>query len=110
MTGALTLQNDLIIETANGLDVNPGADGDVDLITVGVTTTPRIWWDESEDAVVHNNINFIDVSSFNVNGSVVYRNTNYGVKGVNILIDGMRKMSGAHALYLNHNFKLKQIL
>ncbi|NOR75168.1 MAG: hypothetical protein GQ525_08405, partial [Draconibacterium sp.] len=42
----------------------------------------------SEDAVVHNNINFIDVSSFNVNGSVVYRNTNYGVKGVNILIDG----------------------
>ena len=24
---------------------------------------------------VHNNINFIDISSFNVNGSVVYRNT-----------------------------------
>ena len=42
----------------------------------------------SEDAVVHNNINFTDISSFNVNGSVVYRNTTYGVKGVQILIDG----------------------
>ncbi|MGE0021574.1 MAG: LamG-like jellyroll fold domain-containing protein [Draconibacterium sp.] len=42
----------------------------------------------SEDAVVHNNINFTDISSFNVNGSVVYRNTTKGVKGVQILIDG----------------------
>ncbi|GAB1451820.1 hypothetical protein MASR2M47_18760 [Draconibacterium sp.] len=42
----------------------------------------------SEDAVVHNNINFTDISSFNVNGSVVYRNTTFGVKGVQILIDG----------------------
>ncbi len=41
----------------------------------------------SEDAVVHNNINFIDISSFNVNGSVVYRNTTLGVKGVKVLID-----------------------
>ena len=42
----------------------------------------------SENAVVHNNINFTDISSFNVNGSVVYRNTTKGVKGVQILIDG----------------------
>ncbi|MDP3912233.1 MAG: LamG-like jellyroll fold domain-containing protein [Bacteroidota bacterium] len=42
----------------------------------------------SENAVVHNNINFIDISSFNVNGSVVYRNTTKGVKGVQILLDG----------------------
>lgn len=42
----------------------------------------------SEDAVVHNNIDFIDISSFNVNGSVVYRNTTLGVKGVQILVDG----------------------
>ncbi|HPT31209.1 MAG TPA: hypothetical protein PLW67_05180, partial [Prolixibacteraceae bacterium] len=37
---------------------------------------------------VHNNIDFIDISSFMVNGSVVYRNTTKGVKGVQILVDG----------------------
>jgi hypothetical protein len=37
---------------------------------------------------VHNNIDFIDISSFMVNGSVVYRNTTRGVKGVQILVDG----------------------
>ncbi len=42
----------------------------------------------SENSVVHNNIDFTDISSFNVNGSVVYRNTTRGVKGVQILIDG----------------------
>jgi hypothetical protein len=42
----------------------------------------------SEDAVVHNNINFTDVSAFFVKGSVFYRNTTRGVKGVQILIDG----------------------
>lgn len=35
---------------ANGIDVNPGSDADADLITVGVTDTPKFWWDESEDA------------------------------------------------------------
>lgn len=42
----------------------------------------------SEDAVVHNNTNFTDISAFNVNGSVAYRNTTLGVRGVQILIDG----------------------
>ena len=42
----------------------------------------------SEDAVVHNNINFTDISSFYVNGRVLYRNTSLGVKGVKVLIDG----------------------
>ncbi len=42
----------------------------------------------SEDAVVHNNINFTDISSFKVNGSVAYRNTTLGVKKVEILVDG----------------------
>ena len=35
--------------TANGLDVNPGADINADLITVGVTGAPTLSWDESED-------------------------------------------------------------
>lgn len=33
-----------------GIDVNPGSDTDVDLLTVGVTGTPTLRWDESEDA------------------------------------------------------------
>lgn len=38
------------IDTANGLDINPGGDIDADLITVGVSGTPRIRWDEQADA------------------------------------------------------------
>lgn len=40
----------------NGLDIDPATDVDVDLITVGVTGTPKLWWDESEDAfaLTHN--------------------------------------------------------
>jgi len=38
------------ISGSDGLDFNPVADGDVDLITVGVTGTPKLSWDESEDA------------------------------------------------------------
>lgn len=34
----------------NGLDVNPGSDTDADLITVGVTGSPKFWWDESSDS------------------------------------------------------------
>lgn len=33
----------------DGIDVNPGSDDDADLITVGVTGTPRFYWDESLD-------------------------------------------------------------
>lgn len=42
----------------------------------------------SDEAQVHNNIDFIDISSFKVNGSIVYRNTTLGVKGVNVFVDG----------------------
>ena len=33
-----------------GIDYNPGSDADTDIITVGVTGTPRVFWDESQDA------------------------------------------------------------
>ena len=33
-----------------GIDYNPGSDADADIVTVGVTGTPRVFWDESEDA------------------------------------------------------------
>ena len=34
----------------NGIDYNPGSDIDTDIVTVGVTGTPRIFWQESTGA------------------------------------------------------------
>lgn len=41
--------NQIDIDSTNGLHVNPGSDTDTDIITVGVTGSPKITWDESED-------------------------------------------------------------
>jgi len=51
--GNLTFNSagNVIVSGTNGIDYNPGSDGDVDIITVGVTGAPRIWWDESEDLI-----------------------------------------------------------
>lgn len=38
------------VNTSDGLDINPDEDGDVDVLTIGVTGSPRLWWDESADA------------------------------------------------------------
>lgn len=35
--------------SANGVDYSPGSDIDTDIITVNVTDTPRMFWDESQD-------------------------------------------------------------
>jgi len=40
----------VISSGANGFDSTPGSDIDSDLVTVNVTGTPKIFWDESEDA------------------------------------------------------------
>lgn len=40
-------------------------------------------------STTHNNVDFIDVASFPVRGTVFYRNTNFPVSGVNIKIDGV---------------------
>jgi len=40
--------------SANGIDVNPGSDTDADLVTVNVTGSPKLSWDESADAFVLN--------------------------------------------------------
>lgn len=37
------------VNSTQGVDVNPGSDADADLLTVGVTGTPRTFWDESKD-------------------------------------------------------------
>lgn len=41
----------LAVGSADGIDCNPGSDTDTDLITVGVTEVPKLWWDDSEDAI-----------------------------------------------------------
>lgn len=46
-TGVVTFSNTVNVNTVNGIDYNPGSDTDLDLITVGVTGTPRLWWFEA---------------------------------------------------------------
>lgn len=43
----------------------------------------------SDESRVHNNIDFKDISSFDVSGLVQYNNTNLGVSNVKILVDGV---------------------
>jgi len=52
LSGANDFTGAVSVSTANGIDYNPGSDTDVDLITVGVTGAPRVWWDESEDSFI----------------------------------------------------------
>lgn len=37
------------VPTLEGLNLDVGSDTDIDLVTVGVTGSPKWWWDESED-------------------------------------------------------------
>ena len=46
------IDSGVVIETANGVDFTPGDDVDVDLLTVNVDGTPRLYWDESADTFV----------------------------------------------------------
>lgn len=52
VTGHASFGNAVLVNTIDGVDVNPGSDADVDLVTVGVTGSPKIWWDESDDNIV----------------------------------------------------------
>ena len=54
--GAVTKVGSIQVDES-GLDVDPTGDADADLLTVGVTGTPTLSWDESED-------------QFNINDSV----------------------------------------
>lgn len=53
-----------IISGANGLDYNPGSDTDVDILTVGVTGTPKLYWDESQSTFRSNVGLIVDALSF----------------------------------------------
>lgn len=45
----------ITINSVNGIDINPGSDIDVDLITVGVTGAPKLSWDDSAGLFVQEN-------------------------------------------------------
>ena len=47
---SIDLNSGVLVPTANGIDYTPGSDTDVDLITVNVTGTPKVWWDEATDS------------------------------------------------------------
>jgi len=61
----------VLIRGVNGIDVNPGSDIDADLVTVGVTGAPKLWWDESEDAFVSSKEFQIAAGNLFHNGSLV---------------------------------------
>ena len=42
----------------------------------------------NEEALTHNGVDFEDVSSFPVSGTIYYSNTDYPVEGVNLYVDG----------------------
>ncbi len=70
VTGATTFNGAVNIANPNGLDVNPGSDIDADLITVGVTGTPKLSWDESENGFVStHNLQVASGAKFKMNGS-----------------------------------------
>ena len=63
-TDALT---SLVLGT-NGYDVTPGSDIDADLITVNVTGTPKVFWDESADAFSLNKGAILTAGDLTVSG------------------------------------------
>ena len=60
----------VVIPNARGVDINPGSDTDADLLTVGVTGTPRLWWDESDDRFTLTHGLDIDSGNLSVAGTL----------------------------------------
>lgn len=62
----------------------------------------------SGTSLVHDGINFTDVSSFPVKGRVMYENTDYPVEGVKFFIDGVTAKRGGKEVVsdVNGNFTL----
>lgn len=66
--GDVRLDGGLLLEGVTGVDINPGSDADADLLTVGVTGTPRLWWDESDDRFTLTHGLDIDSGALNASG------------------------------------------
>lgn len=115
-TNVITGVNQLDVDSANGIDVNPGSDIDADLITVGVTGTPKLSWDESSDgfrftkglvvgadgdlthqingATVDSDFEIHAEDSQNLGGITIHRHTNTALWGAHIV---NLRSNGTHA-------------
>ncbi len=56
-----------------------------------------------DGAAIQNSVNFTDVSSFKVTGTVKYEDSFFPVEGVSILIDGKAAITGSGSLILSDN-------
>ncbi|KKM93852.1 hypothetical protein LCGC14_1204180, partial [marine sediment metagenome] len=84
-TGTNEFQNDVTIATADGIDYDPGSDTDVDLITIGVTGTPKLWWDEATDSFEMNKSLTLPGGSLKLGGHVISENTEANDDGFEIV-------------------------
>lgn len=106
VTTRLTIDNAGVIDipSTSGIDYSPGSDTDTDLITVGVTGTPIISWDESEDWFNSNkglaldggsgvaltvDSTSVDVVDVKRNGSTIFQfGTVSGIPGIEMVAGG----------------------
>ena len=69
--GAATFHNTVNVNTANGIDYNPGSDIDIDLMTLFVGGDYRLWWDQSQTKFRYTAGFQVDNGSITVTGSDV---------------------------------------
>ena len=71
----------IIVTGTDGIDYNPGSDVDTDLMTIGVTGTPLMFWDESQNQI---SLNVgIDITA----GVITFDEVNDGNSGAADTID-----------------------
>lgn len=74
-----------ILTTVNGIDYTPGSDTDTDLITVNVTGTPKIWWDEATDSFEMNKSLTVPGGSLKIGSHVITENTETNDSGFEVV-------------------------
>ncbi|KKL91057.1 hypothetical protein LCGC14_1898500, partial [marine sediment metagenome] len=73
------------IPTATGIDYNPGSDIDTDIITVGVTGTPKLWWDEATDSFEMNKSLTLPGASLKLGSHIISENTENNDDGFEVV-------------------------
>lgn len=71
----------------NGIDVNPDSDVDADLITMSVTGTPKLWWDESDNRFTMSHGLDIDAGQLIVNGAAATDTKSISSEVLRTLVD-----------------------
>lgn len=61
----LEINGSVDITSIDGIDYTPGSDVNTDLITVNVTGTPKLWWDEANDSFKMN-------KGFVIDGTLIF--------------------------------------